>query len=279
MHNKRVDIFQNVIGLVALDLDGTIMGHDLRISDRVHQVVRAVQQRDVVVTLATGRMFSAALPFAQLLAITAPLICYQGGWIQAPDGGVLRREILPPALVQSVLEVAQNRSWHTVVYVDGMIMMEEKRYPQIFYTQLIGPDVVVQPDLAAVLQNQPADKMLFVAEPEEILNIARFLVPRFGKMAEVFQSHRMLIELVPKSVNKGQALTWLAAHLQVPRQAVLAIGDQENDIPMIEWAGVGIAMGNAAPAVQQVADWTAPTLEQEGAAVALERFVLREGVP
>ena len=87
----------------------------------------------------------------------------------------------------------------------------------------------------------------------------------------------MLIEVVPRDVNKGRALAWLAEHYRIPQQAVLAIGDQENDISMLSWAGLGVAMGNAVPSAQQAADWLAPTLENDGAAVALDRFVLHRG--
>ena len=84
----------------------------------------------------------------------------------------------------------------------------------------------------------------------------------------------MFIEVVPLGVDKGAALAWLAQHFDIPREEVLAAGDQENDLAMIKWAGVGVAMGNATPPVQKVADWIAPPVTEDGAAVLLERFVL-----
>ena len=266
------------ISLVALDLDGTLMGGDLQISQRVCEAVQAVQRLGIITTLATGRMFTAALPFAHRLGIRAPLICYQGGWIQAPGGDVLHREALPTALAESAIALGRVHNWHTVLYADGVIIIEEMRYPIGFYERLLGPDIVVNPDLDAVLEAHTADKVLYVAEPEDIPQHADLLLSQFDGIAEVVQSHRMLIEIVPNSVNKGWALSWLAAHYGISQNAVLAVGDQENDVPMISWAGLGIAMGNAVPAVRRVADWIAPALEDDGAAVALERFVLQRSV-
>lgn len=265
------------IEMVALDLDGTLMGSDLKISVRVCQAVHAVQLRGVPVILATGRMFSATLPFAVQLNIQTPLICYQGGWIQAPDSSILFRKILPKALAKAALTLGNDRGWHAVLYADGRIYTEQTRYPLDFYETLLGPDPVLNSVLDEIVQAHEVDKVLFVAEPDAIPAMAQLLSSYFGQKAEVVQSHRMFVEMVPQTVNKGRALAWLASQYKIPRQKVLAIGDQENDIPMIQWSGKGIAMGNAVPAVHNVADWIAPTLEEDGAAVALERFVLDGG--
>lgn len=277
MDSHHSPIVHQPIALVALDLDGTLMGGDLQISPRIHHVVKAVQQQGVITTLATGRMFSAALPFALELGISAPLICYQGGWIQAPGGDVLHRTILSQELAKSAIVLAKIHNWHAVLYAEGAITIGKTRYSPTFYERLLGPNAAINPDLEAVLKVNAADKVLFVAEPEEIPTIAKILVPHFAGKADVVQSHRMLIEVVPRDVNKGRALAWSAEHYRIPQQAVLAIGDQENDISMLSWAGLGVAMGNAVPSAQQAADWLAPTLENDGAAVALDRFVLHRG--
>jgi hypothetical protein len=75
-------------------------------------------------------------------------------------------------------------------------------------------------------------------------------------------------------VSKGDALRRLAAHLDIPQAQVMAVGDQDNDTAMIAWAGLGVAMGNGSPAVKAIADWVAPSVAEDGAAVAIERFVL-----
>ncbi len=265
-----------MIRLVACDLDGTLMGHDQQFSPRLRRALHAVQQRGVIVTLATGRMFSATRPFAAQLRITAPLICYQGGWIQAPeDESPQFRVPLSLSVTQDALSLGAAEHWHTVLYADGAIYLQEQTYPQKFYEMLLGVTTAVGLPWEDVLAEHTPDKVLFVAEPEAIPAMSRRLRLQIGSRAEVVRSHAMFVEVVPRGVDKGRALAWLAEALHIPQAETLAIGDQENDLAMIRWAGVGVAMGNADAAVRQAADWIAPSLAEDGAAQALEKFVLR----
>ena len=90
---------------------------------------------------------------------------------------------------------------------------------------------------------------------------------------------KMIIEGNPLGVSKGDALRRLADHLGIAQGEVMAVGDQDNDATMIAWAGLGVAMGNGSPAVKAIADWVAPPLAEDGAAVAIERFVLSAPLP
>jgi hydroxymethylpyrimidine pyrophosphatase-like HAD family hydrolase len=95
-----------------------------------------------------------------------------------------------------------------------------------------------------------------------------------GLDLNVVPSHPILVEGTPPGLNKATGLAWLADYLRIPPEAVLAVGDNDNDAPMLEWAGVGVALDNASPAARAAADWVAPSVEEDGAAVALERFTL-----
>ncbi|MBN2391135.1 MAG: HAD family phosphatase [Anaerolineae bacterium] len=264
-----------MIRLAVFDLDGTLMGADQKIRPRVTQAVGQAQEQGVIVTLATGRMFTATECFARELNVTAPLICYQGGWIQALDGPVLRRIMLPTTLAQEAIALGAANGWHVLLYAEGQLFVEEFLYPVAFYDALLGSGVTVgEPWVSILAAYNGVDKVLYVAEPEQIPAMAEVLQERFAGVAEIVRSHAMFIEVVPLGANKGSALAWLAQHFDIPREEVLAAGDQENDLAMIKWAGVGVAMGNATPPVQQVADWIAPPVTEDGAAVLLERFVL-----
>jgi Cof subfamily protein (haloacid dehalogenase superfamily) len=264
-----------MIRLAVFDLDGTLMGTDQKIRPRVAQAVAQAQAQGVILTLATGRMFTATERFARELNVTAPLICYQGGWIQALGGPVLRRITLPTTLAREAIELGTAKGWHILLYTEGQLFVEEFLHPVAFYDALLGSGVTVGEPWDSILAiHDGADKVLYVAEPEQIPAMAEMLQERFMGMAEIVRSHARFIEVVPLGVDKGAAVAWLAQHFNIPREEVLAAGDQENDIAMIEWAGVGVAMGNATPPVQKVADWIAPPVTEDGAAVLLERFVL-----
>ncbi|MGC9522608.1 MAG: Cof-type HAD-IIB family hydrolase [Anaerolineae bacterium] len=265
-----------MIQLIAFDLDGTLMDGDQRISPRVRKALSSTVGRGVKVTLATGRMFSATVGYARDLGIEMPLICYQGGWIQGLNTDVLRRVTLPQDHAHAALALGQTEGWHRILYADGQLYIDEPRYPLRFYEQLLGPNPEIRPDLEQVLEHHEADKVLFVADPDRIPDMGQLLNNRFGQEAEVVRSHAQFVEVVPKGVDKGSALAWLAEYVGVPREATLAVGDQENDLSMIRWAGTGVAMGNATTGVKQAAAWTAPSVGEDGAAAILEQLILAE---
>jgi Cof subfamily protein (haloacid dehalogenase superfamily) len=268
-----------MIRLLALDMDGTLMDDDMVIrSDRVRRTITAAQERGVVVTLATGRMLDFVLPFAQDLGIAAPLICYQGGLIQARDADTpLYRATMEPQLVREMLALKAQRGYHFVLYADEDVFLDEKRYPERFYRDMLGERLVWVDDFASVLERHDPIKFLVFVEPHEAEDVLTELRQRFAGQMELTRSHARIVEGNPMGVSKGDALCRLAVHLNVPQAEVMAIGDQDNDAPMVAWAGVGVAMGNASPATKAVADWVAPPVTEDGAAIAIERFILNPG--
>lgn len=265
-----------MIRLLALDLDGTLMDDSMVIkSDRVRRAIAAAQAREVIVTLATGRMFDFLLPFAHDLGITAPLICYQGGLIQASGAETpIYRATIRPTLVREVLAFKARRGWHLVLYAGDDVFLDERRHPDQFYRDMLGERLVWVDDLASVLEQHEPIKFLVFVEPHEAEGVLAELRQQFAGQMELTRSHARIVEGNPLGVSKGDALRRLAEHLGVPQAEVMAIGDQDNDLPMITWAGLGVAMGNGSPAVKAAADWVAPPVTEDGAAVAIERFIL-----
>jgi hypothetical protein len=248
------------------------------IPDQVRRAVAQAKQRGVTVTLATGRMLEAALPFARELQIEAPLICYQGGLIQAPDAdSPLWHVTMDPQLVRDALAWragGTDPKWHVVLYADDALFVAERRYPESFYRDLLGESLRWVDDLVSVLNHHKPVKLLFVGDSHEADQIEVALRQRFEGQMEVVRSHANFVEGNPPGVSKGEALSWLADHLGVPQERVMAVGDQGNDATMIKWAGVGVAMGDASPAAKAVADWIAPPFSEHGAAAAIECFIL-----
>jgi Cof subfamily protein (haloacid dehalogenase superfamily) len=264
-----------VIRLLALDLDGTLIGDDLVISPRVRRAIAAAQERGVTVALATGRMFDSTLAFARELGVTAPLICYQGGLIQTPDSDApLYRATMERALMQEVLTWQTQRGWHLILYADSDVFIAKRQYPEAFYRALLGERLIWVDDLSTVLEQHEPVKFITAAEPLEADRIEAEMRCLFDGRMEVVRSHEMFVEGNPLGVSKGDALRRLAAHLDIPQAQVMAVGDQGNDASMIAWAGVGVAMGDGSPAAKAVADWIAPPLAEDGVATAIERFIL-----
>jgi hypothetical protein len=243
-----------VIRLVASDLDGTLTGEELDLSPRVRRAIAAAQERGVVVTLATGRKFDFVIPFAHGLGITAPA--------------------MEAELVREVLAWRTQHGRHIALYADNDVFIDERRHPDAFYRFMLSWRWTCVDDLSSVLERHTPVRFIVFVEPHEAVQIEAELRQIFGGRMEVVRSHPLLVEGNPLGVSKGNALRRLAAHLSVPQAQVMALGDHDNDASMLAWAGVGVAMGDGSPGVKAVADWIAPPLAEDGAAVAIERFVL-----
>lgn len=262
--------------LLACDLDGTLMDETFTFTPRVKAAVTRALACGVAVTLATGRAFPSTYLFAQELGITLPLICTQGGLIQDPlNGEVLHRAVMPLALAHEIIALSKQRGWHLTLYQDDQVYLNDLRHPRSFYDQMFGLPLHIVGDLASAITRPPA-KFIVIAEPEKADAILPELRQRFAGRLRIVRSHRNFVEGNPLDASKGQALARLAAHLSVPQAQTAAIGDNDNDADMLVWAGLGMAMGNAHPHLKAVADVILPPVEKDGAAVAIEQYILPE---
>jgi Cof subfamily protein (haloacid dehalogenase superfamily) len=265
--------------LVALDLDGTTVRPDLSISPRVLRAVQRAKERGLWVTVATGRNIASTRGFADRLGINAPAICLQGGVIYDYQTERRLRHISLPrdlACELAAIERAQP-TWRAALYQGDRIYVTDGAFFGRL-DDLVGRGFSVVPDLCAVLGQTDADKILFTLDPPHVPAALAHLRALVGERAVVVQSHARFVEVNPLGADKGAALQALAAHLGVAREAVMAIGDQGNDATMIAWAGLGVAMGSGHADICARADWIAPGIEEDGAAVAIERFVLDEAL-
>jgi len=271
--------------LLALDIDGTIVGNNLEIHPAVERAIAAAQNRGIRVTLATGRMFGATLPFAKRLGIHDPLICYQGGMIRDPQSHeIYAHTTMDGELAAEAVELLQAAGIFVIAYIDERMCIGARapEFEEYLRWHPEGVEVVVAAEqsqmggLEAMVAATPPTKLLFSAAPEVVEREMLRLAARFDGRLAVIRSHAIFGELTAPGVSKGSALKTLAARLGIPREQVVAIGDHENDLPMLAWAGLGLAMGNAIPAVLQAADAIIPPVDQAGVAWAIEHYLLED---
>jgi Cof subfamily protein (haloacid dehalogenase superfamily) len=261
--------------LLACDLDGTLMDETLVFTPRVKAAVSHAMARGVAVTIATGRAYPSALPFAQELGVTLPLICTQGGLVQDPTTGeVLHRAVMSLSLAHEIIALSLQRGWHLTLYMDDQVYLTGLQYPRFFYDQMFSLPLRVVDDLAVAI-TRPPDKFIIIAESEAANAIVPELRKRFDGRLRIVRSHRNFVEGNPLDASKGQALARLATQLGIPQSQTAAIGDNDNDADMIAWAGLGMAMGNAHPDLKAIADVILPPVEQDGVAVAIEKYILK----
>ena len=267
------------IRLIAMDLDGTLVGPDLVLRPRTVAAFRAAVADGVQITIATGRMAKSARPFAETLGQTAPIIAYQGALIRAmwahgaPLGKLLFHHPLPAAVARETLTWSTEHGLAAHVNHLERFVLPASDPRADDYSAFLGAQAEIVPDLIAWIQ-RPVTKILAVGDaprPTKLLAGAR---AHFAGRAEVTVSHPEFLEFLAPKVSKGEAVRWLARRLGIPLEQTMAIGDQFNDLEMIEGVGHGVAMPSAPPEVQAVARYIAPPLAEEGAAQVVEALVL-----
>lgn len=268
------------IELIALDLDGTVVGEDLVVHEPVRRAIERARRRGVRATLVTGRMFAAARPFAIELGISGAIVCYQGAAIYNVERRVaLRQTPLQLDIARDVLARAKADRFHAQCYADDRLYVDEINRFSKRYTDLAQVEPVVVPDLQRFFADRPTLKIVLVDEPARATAYVEVMKTFLGSRAYVTRSHPDFVEVIDRGVNKGEALRFIAARAGVALDAVLAVGDSWNDLPLLEAAGIGVAMGSAPPELLARADAVVADVEHDGVAEAIERFVLTGPAP
>lgn len=268
------------IRLVALDLDGTLIGDDLRLPPRTVATIRAAVARGVHVALVTGRMTSSAMPYALQLGLRAPLVGLQGALVrEMPAPGVTRlgrllwHRPLPAHVAREAITWcrAAGLSPH-VNHLERMVVQADEERADDYSRWNFGR-VVLVPHLDEWVR-APVTKIIAVAPPPTAEEALERAGAAFAGRAHSTVSHPMFLEFLAPGVNKGRAVRFLARRLGVDLRDVLAIGDQRNDVEMIAEVGMGVAMAGAPQPVLAAARMVAPPLAEEGAAQVIEELVL-----
>ena len=269
----------SAIRLLALDLDGTVLTHDLRLTERTKAAVAAARASGVQVVIATGRMYRSSVRYAEMLGLADPLICYQGGYIRempGPDGTpgeLLLHRQMPADAARAAVAWSRERGLDPHLNIGDRLIIGRGPEEVPDYERMAGVGPRYVPDVLAAVDG-PVTKVLAVGPPglpDRMLAPAR---ATFEGRMEATVSHPEYLEFMPLGVNKGTGLAFLAQRLGIPMSAVMACGDQANDIEMLRAAGLGVAMGGAPAEVKAVADEITGTVEADGVAEAIERHIL-----
>jgi len=264
--------------LVALDLDGTLLpfGEVRAISARTKQVIRSAMDAGITVVLASGRPFPSMQPYVEELAISAPVIANQGCQIVLPDTlQMVYNAAIPFASARLLLNYLQPRDLDVIVDIHDVVYVRPSQFSEEFFDGFVERRYFPTDDLNGIMNEAPA-KVLMIDAQEGHERLLPELQERFGDQIHFIRAHPMFIEAIPLGVSKATALERVAGNLEIPREQIVAIGDADNDIEMVAWAGLGVAMGNASSGLMAVADHIAPWVDEDGAAVAIERFCLSE---
>lgn len=261
------------IKLVALDLDDTLLRTDLTISSRAKNAIKQAVEKGTLVTLATGRMYASALPYAQGLGLDLPLITYQGALVKYADGRVVHQQPLEMKHAKDLIISLKNYKFQINVYINDELYIEEKSPELQRYAEVCGVPYHVVPNLVDAMKTEPS-KVLVIGDAEKLDNLYAKMRGDFRDTVHITKSKSTYLEFSHLLATKGRALRSLASSLGLKADEVMAIGDSQNDLDMIEYAGFGVAMGNAVPQIKDCARYVTCKNDDDGVAEAIEKFVL-----
>ena len=260
---------ENTIKLIISDMDDTLLHTRGHIPEKNLRVLNAARQAGIGVTLASGRMFSAMREVAEELKVTLPLIAYNGAMVRLPDppGTILAHHTLKEHQVRMILDLLSPFDTHINAYLDDVLYSRSDNLAIQKYAKKQNLRFQIIEDFRS-LPSLNLTKLLVIEDRPELMGEIRKALNTQTE-AEICYSAAHYCEVLPRGVSKGTGLEFLCRYLGIETSQVIAFGDQENDIPMLETAGIGVAMGNAQPAVKAAADVIARENDQDGLAETL----------
>ncbi|MDA1228481.1 MAG: Cof-type HAD-IIB family hydrolase [Chloroflexi bacterium] len=259
--------------LIALDIDGTIRSQDHPLSERTRQAVARVRGAGATITLATGRIFNSAARSSADLDITNPIATSQGSHIADPvTGDVLWHQPLTSDMVLAALDALADPAdsgMEVVAYGQNEVYVSKLTDWAAAYGQRNNVKVNVVGDLSAVA-DQELTRLVVVGDDDGIRDLEASLQGRFESSLHVTRSLPHFCEILHPLGGKDKAMQWLCDYHGIGYDQTIAFGNGYNDVRMLAWANLGVALGDAVPEALAVANRVSPPMAEDGVARVLE---------
>lgn len=264
--------------MIVLDLDDTLLRDDLTISPRTKNSLMEAQKAGVKVVLASGRPTTAMLPIAEELRLKdygSFILSFNGAKIHnSQTGEEWFSSTLPVETAHQLYEISRREGVWIHTYVNDAIVTEDVNPYTDIEGNLTKLEIKVVDSFIDTV-SKPVVKALMLKEPEILVKLEAKLKEEFAGKLSVFRSKPFFLEFTEEGVTKGTSLNYLIQKLGLEREEVIAVGDSGNDLSMIEFAGLGVAMGNASDEIKAQADFITDTNMNEGVAKVVEKFILK----
>ena len=262
--------------LIVLDLDGTLTNSKKEISSRNRETLIRIQEQGIRLVLASGRPTYGIVPLANKLRMNE-----FGGFILSYNGGeiinwetqeMIYENVLPNDVVPVLYECARSHQLSILTYDGAEIVTENSLDPYVQKEAFLNKMAIRETNDFLTDITLPVAKCLIVGDAGKLIPVESELCIRLQGKINVFRSEPYFLELVPQGIDKALSLSVLLENIGMTREEVIAIGDGYNDLSMIKFAGMGVAMGNAQEPVKKAADYITLTNDEDGVAEAIERI-------
>lgn len=264
--------------MIVLDLDGTLTNHDKVITSRTKRALMEAQKRGIIIVLASGRPTYGVMPLAEELELEK-----YGGYILSFNGGIIfncrTREIvfekkLPVESNARIIHLAEQEKVAILTYEDSWIISDNPDSPYVKKESEINHLKVRKIDDMAAHTTFSVPKFLMVGDGDYLAGVEIRVRDALGDGFSVYRSESFFLEVLPNGIDKAQCLGHLLELLGLVPQQMIACGDSYNDISMVQFAGLGVAMENAISPLKEVADYITLSNDEDGIAHVVEKFLL-----
>jgi hypothetical protein len=276
------------IRLIALDLDGTLINSRWEISQKDIQALAAASEQGVQIAVVTGRRPRAAAPYVAKLPFPVAMITSNGALIRTPSGEVVRQNFLPRAIAIEVLTTVEKFRPYTVAIFDvparGQVIMQDGAVPEGpigWYLKTSLDHLLLVPKLEDAVTSDPVQIMIggppvYIAGAEALLRPAEISTRIQITWTKYPERNVAIMDIMNRGCCKGEALQFWAERCQIPASDVMAVGDNFNDIEMLEFAGLPVVMGNHIDGLHREGWELTHPCDESGVASAVQKFVLKD---
>lgn len=263
--------------LLCLDIDGTLLNSQHKITKQVKTTIQKAAANGCLVVLVSARMPKGIQFLQDELEIKAPIICYSGALIVDEASAYTYQKTIPIENVTAVWQAAKKQHMHLSLYKDDIWYVESLDAWALQESAIthIEPQVVDYKALLSTWENETTgpNKLLCMADTEQINQIIPVIQT---DDLTIYRSKPTYLEIGSPQASKTAAIKHIAQKLDIPTREIICIGDNYNDIDMLKFAGLGIAMGNAPDEVKKQAKKITTTNDEDGVAVAIQKYYFEE---
>ena len=260
--------------LIALDIDGTLLNKEHEILDETVDAIKESMNKGIKIILVSGRDYLAAEPYIKKLGTKDLFLGLNGANTYDKEGNIIHSEYLDKEIVKYIIEISEKEDIYIVLFIGKDTYVDKT-------STFMGIDNYVFDSLevgkiSEFYNGQDVTKILLVQKEENLKPIKEKLDLKYGKKINSQFSLPQFLEIFSGKINKGVALKRVCEEYNISKEKVMAIGDWDNDITMIEYANLGVAMGNGSKNVKEAADFITKNNDGNGAAYAIKKFALKK---
>lgn len=268
----------NDIKMLVLDIDGTLTNSQKEITQETKRAILGIQERGHKVMLASGRPTPGMKRFAEELELEkfgGYLLSFNGGRIiNCRTGEIVFQKMFPAMLLPQIYHFAKMNDCGLVTYYGDHIISATKMDEYIeLESRINGMKVTPISDFLGFVDFD-VNKLLMTAPKEKAEVFEKQLQEKYGDIISVYRSEPFFIELMPKGVDKATSIDRMLSTVGLTRENIICCGDGFNDLTMIEYAGVGVAMANAQEKVKEKADYITKSNDEDGIVDVIDKFIL-----